>query len=51
MDKFGESVAERHLNGLQGKYGRKTNNGFNNAEDWLEVVGNIYDNKELLEGV
>jgi uncharacterized phage protein (TIGR01671 family) len=23
--------------------------GLNNAEDWLEVVGNIYDNPELLE--
>ena len=22
--------------------------GLNNAEDWLEVVGNIHDNKELL---
>ncbi len=25
--------------------------GLNNAEDWLEVIGNIYDNKELLEGI
>jgi uncharacterized phage protein (TIGR01671 family) len=23
--------------------------GLNNAEDWLEVVGNIYENPELLE--
>ena len=24
--------------------------GLNNAEDWLEVVGNIHDSKELLRG-
>lgn len=23
--------------------------GLNNAEDWLEVIGNIHDNKELLK--
>jgi len=23
--------------------------GLNNAEDWLEVIGNIYENPELLE--
>jgi uncharacterized phage protein (TIGR01671 family) len=23
--------------------------GLNNAEDWLEVIGNIYDNPELLQ--
>lgn len=24
--------------------------GLNNASDWLEVIGNIHDNSELLEG-